>query len=197
MTPSSPPSTLAKSVAAGLMLVSLIALALAPSLMPESYSWVRQTTSESAAQGVPGAWLARLGFLLLGLAVTWMAATFELGWSFPARVMHGAFGLLMVATAAFSTRSWLPNTPYDPVEDALHSFTATAMGFAFAIGVFLVLLQRRRDPLGRGLDLVSVCAAVAIPIGMSTLPNWDGLLQRAMFAIAYVWYAAELLRKRS
>jgi hypothetical protein len=49
--------------------VSALALAVAPMLMPESYSWVVHTTSESAAQGVNGAWLARLGFVAFGFAV--------------------------------------------------------------------------------------------------------------------------------
>jgi hypothetical protein len=48
---------------------SAAALAVAPILMPTSYSWVAHTTSESAAQGVPGAWLARLGFVTFGFAV--------------------------------------------------------------------------------------------------------------------------------
>ncbi len=43
----------------GFLVASATSLALAPTLMPESYSWVSHTTSESAAQGV-GAWLARL-----------------------------------------------------------------------------------------------------------------------------------------
>jgi hypothetical protein len=48
---------------------SAVALATAPALMPSGYSWVSQTTSESAAQGVQGAWLARIGFVVLGLSV--------------------------------------------------------------------------------------------------------------------------------
>jgi hypothetical protein len=62
---------------AGAVLVGLCssaaALAAAPALMPPSYSWISHTMSESAAQGVSGAWLARLGFLLLGLSVMALA----------------------------------------------------------------------------------------------------------------------------
>lgn len=39
---------------------SLVALALAPLLMPASYDWRANTISESGAQGIEGAWLARL-----------------------------------------------------------------------------------------------------------------------------------------
>jgi hypothetical protein len=30
---------------------------------------------------------------------------------------------------------------------------------------------------------------------MSALPEWDGLLQRAMFGVAYVWYAFEIAHR--
>jgi hypothetical protein len=99
--------------------------------------------------------------------------------------------------AAFSTRSWLPDSPYDPTEDALHSLTATAMGFAFAIGVALRLWHRKDDRLARAIDLVAILAAIGIPLAMSSFPIWDGLLQRGMFAIAYFWYGFELLNQGS
>lgn len=135
----------AKSLGIGLLLLSFLALLLAPLCMPASYSWLRHTTSESAAKGVAGAWLARLGFLILGLTVLWLSERLRDSWSLPVCLMHGAFGLFMVGTAIFSSRPWLPNLPFDPVEDALHSFTATAMGFAFAIGVGLRLWQQREE----------------------------------------------------
>lgn len=185
-----------KTIGLSMLVVSLLALLLAPTQMPASYSWLRHTTSESAAQGIEGAWLARLGFLIFGLTVIWLAGALVEQWSLPVRLLHGAFGVLMVATAAFSTRPWLSNAPYDPVEDAFHSFTASTMGVAFATGVLLRLLQRKRDPWGRRIDLLAAVAAVAIPLAMNALPEWDGLLQRGMFTIAYIWYGLALLNLR-
>ncbi len=182
----------------GLLVLSAMALVLAPLNMPESYSWLQHTTSESAAQGVRGAWLARLGFLVFGLTVLWLSANLLPGWHQGARWLHGFFGLMMVATAVFSTRSWLPSLPFDPLEDALHSFTASAMGFAFAAGIGVRFWQRQQSGQwpGRLLDVVAVAVSVIIPLGMMALPNWAGLSQRIMFATAYVWYASELLRAK-
>jgi hypothetical protein len=87
----------------------------------------------------------------------------------------------------------LPNLPFDPIEDALHSFTATAMGFAFAAGIGVRLWHRKGQRVGRILDVAAIAASVAIPLAMSALPGWDGLLQRIMFSTAYTWYAYELL----
>ena len=183
-----------KATTLALLAISALALLLAPLRMPAGYSWLRHTTSQSAAQGIPGAWLARFGFLIFGLTVLWMSGRLQGKWPLQVRLMHAAFGVLMAATAAFSTRPWLPDLTHDPIEDALHSFTATAMGFAFAIGAVFRLLDRRHDPRGRLMDLVAIVAAIAIPLGMSALPEWAGLLQRGMFVIAYAWYGFELLR---
>ncbi len=43
------------------------------------------------------------------------------------------------------------------------------------------------------MDFMATIAAIAIPLGMSAFAEWDGLLQRGMFAIAYIWYGFELL----
>ncbi len=177
-----------------LLAISAFSLLAAPLLMPESYSWLSHTTSESGAQGVSGAWLARLGFLTFGLAVLWLAASLRSVWPRGANWLHTAFAVFMIATATFSHQPWMVGTPFDPVEDSLHSFTATAMGFAFALGVLVRLLQRdRRDLYSRAFDLAALLAATVIPLLMVYLPTTDGLLQRLMFLTAYLWYGNEAL----
>lgn len=177
----------------GLLAASAAALAAAPAMMPASYSWVAHTTSESAAQGVDGAWVARLGLALFGLAVCWLAAGARRRWGPGQAALHAAFGVLMLAAAAFSARAWWPGAPFDATEDLLHSIAATAMGFAFALGVAAGALRRvRAGAAVRARDLVAVAASVAIPLGMAALPAAAGVLQRGMFVVAYAWYAAEV-----
>lgn len=173
---------------------SLTALTLAPTLMPASYSWVSQTTSESAAQGVEGAWLARLGFLLFGLSVLWLGRLSGEDWGAPGTLLHGAFGVLMIAAAVFSHRPWEDGVPFDATEDLLHSIAATAMGFAFAFGVVAVALRHGFSRSLRPLDVLTAAAAVILPLGISALPDQVGLLQRLMLLVAYVWYAFQALR---
>jgi hypothetical protein len=176
---------------------SATALLLAPTLMPDSYSWLAHTTSESAAQGVEGAWLARLGFVMFGLSVLLLAAITRRVWGHVGATLHAVFGLSMLATAAFSTRSWVPDAPYDPTVDTLHSIAASAIGFAFALGIVAVAVRARRAGLRRWwlLDLTALLASVLLPLGMLLRPDAAGLLQRSMFAIAYAWYVAESLRR--
>lgn len=178
-----------------LLAVSALSLLVAPLLMPESYSWLSNTTSESGAQGVKGAWLSRLGFLTFGLSVLFLAASMRYIWARWVKWLHTAFGVFMTATAVFSHRSWLAHAAFDPVEDSLHSFTATAMGFAFALGVLVRFLQRERhDMYSKVFDIAALVAATLIPILMLYLPALDGLIQRLMFMTAYLWYGNEALR---
>lgn len=178
--------------------VSALSIAVAPALIPASYSWVEQTTSESAAQGVPGAWLARLGFVVFGLSVLWLTRLAERRWGRWGTALHTAFGVLMIATAAFSHRPWEPQATFDPTEDLLHSIAATAMGFALAFGVIVVMRRRAGSARrARTLDVIAVATAVLLPLSMSLWPGYAGLLQRLMFLIGYLWYGAEAVRSMS
>jgi hypothetical protein len=184
----------AGAVVGGLVL-SAAALFSAPALMSASYSWIANTVSESAAQGVEGAWLARLGFVLFGLAVMLLSAGRSLVWGRWATAGHVSFGAFMVAVAAFSAKAWT-GAPFDPTEDALHSLAATGMGFAFAFGVVATFVHARRAGLTRPWwpDAVAVVASVAAPTAMTAWPDVDGIPQRLMFVIAYAWYLGEAVR---
>jgi hypothetical protein len=174
---------------------SVLGLAVAPLVVPADYSWIAQTTSEAAAQGVDGAWLARLGFLLFGLAVVVLASGAVRRWGAVGVALHGAFGALMAAAAAFSHRPWRPGADFVRFEDLLHSVVASAMGVAFAAGVVTTAIVATRGGYRavRLLDVTAVAASVILPVGMTLLPHLDGVLQRAMFAVAYAWYAREAL----
>ena len=184
------------TAAASFLLASAAALVIAPAFMPESYSWVVHTTSESAAQGVGSAWIARLGFVTFGLAVILLISGTSNSWSLVGRVAHAMFGVLMIAAAVFSHRPWEPEAPFSETEDLLHSIAATGMGFAFAIGVVVVMLGRKNVLRTVWLaDIVAVVASVVIPLAMMNLADFTGLFQRVMFAIAYGWHGMEIVRR--
>lgn len=190
----SPGGRLAKLTVISLLLIAMAALVTAPALMPDSYDWLRHTTSESAAQGVQGAWLARLGFLCFGLGVLWLAAQMRGAWPWPVRALHAAFGVLMMATAAFSTKPWLAGATFDPIEDQLHSITATGLGFLFPIALGLRMVARRRDTAGLVFDMLGIVLSLAMPLAMLSEVIWIGVLQRVMFAVAFAWFIVERVR---
>jgi hypothetical protein len=174
-----------------LLLASAGCLAAAPSLMPASYSITEHTISESAAQGVEGAWLARLGFLLFGFAVLISASIAGSRWGLWGGLFHRFFGALIIGAAAFSHQPWTIES-YDEIEDVLHSAMASGVGLAFTVGVLVVML--RRGPAARWsrlFDGVAIVAATVIPMVMFNVAGIGGLVQRIMFAVAYLWHGVE------
>jgi hypothetical protein len=108
--------------------------------------------------------------------------------------MHLAFAVFMISTAAFSHKPWLTNLPFDPIEDFLHSVSATGMGFAFTFGVLIRFLQREsNEPTKKVYDLLAIVVASTLsPLG-ELWPSIAGLLQRVIFMVAYLWYANEAI----
>lgn len=177
-----------------MLATSAACVALAPALMPDSYSVLLHSISESAGQGIEGAWLARLGFLLLGFAVLLEAQLAGPAWGLWGRIAHRVYGVSMIAVAAFAHMPW-EDVPYDAFEDTLHSVAATAVGFAFTGGVIAVGIRRGRHAGWiRALDTVAVLASVALPLIMFSVPGVGGLVQRVLFGIGYAWYGLEAVR---
>jgi uncharacterized membrane protein YhaH (DUF805 family) len=177
---------------AGLLAASAILLAIAPLFMPEGYSVVEQTTSESAAQLVEGSWVARTGFLCFGFAALWLARLRRRRWGAAGTLAHRLFGVSMIATAAFASRPWDPAAPWDETEDLLHSVTSFGVGLGFILGVLLVGMHRgRATGRPRWGDVVALVLVAGTQVAMTAFPDVEGLLQRAMFLIAYCWYGAE------
>jgi hypothetical protein len=173
---------------------SAVAVVSATTIMPESYSWVRHSVSESAGQGVRDAWVARSGFLLLGFAVLVLAGIAASRWGPVATVLFRVYGISMIATAAFAHRPWL-DVPYDIVEDNLHSLTATVVGFTFTIGVLLVAIGRGPGTAAaRTFDAAAVISALVISLMVVNVTGLSGLAQRVMFGIGYVWFGLEAIR---
>ena len=177
-----------------MLLASVAAVAIAPMLMPESYSVVEHSISESAAQGVQDAWLARLGFLLLGFAVLTSTSIAGERWGVRGRLAHRIYGVSMMGVAAFAHMPW-EHVPYDAFEDLLHSVAAYGIGFAFTAGVLIVTFRRVPGMWSaRVFDWIAIAAAFVIPMVMFNVNGVAGLVQRIMFGIGYLWYGTEAIR---
>ena len=177
-----------------MLMASAVCVAIAPMLMPDSYSVVEHSISESAAQGVQDAWLARLGFLLLGFAVLVSASIAGERWGVWGRLVHRAYGVSMFGVAAFAHMPW-EDVPYDAFEDFLHSVAAYGIGFCFTAGVLIVTFRRGHGMRSaRVFDWIAILAALVIPMMMFNVTGVAGLVQRIMFGIGYLWYGLEAIQ---
>ena len=174
----------------GLLVLAVLALGIAPVWMPESYSWVEYGTSESAAQGIDGAWIARSGFILFGLAVLLLVPLRRNVWQVAGSVLHTGFAVSMFAVAAFSTKPWEEGVTFVESEDLLHSLFASVMGFCFVGGVVTVMVLRRATSFRTvAPDIVALAITATVMLLLSS-SVW-GVLQRLIFLTAAVWYARE------
>jgi hypothetical protein len=177
-----------------MLVASAACLAIAPALMPRSYSIVEHSISESAAQRLEGAWLARSGLLLFGFAAMAVASLAGSHWGTLGRVAHRTYGISLIGSAAWGHMPF-EDVPYDEFEDFLHSVASTAVGFSFVAGVLLVSLRRQGESiLVRAFDWVALAVSLVVPVVMFNVSGVAGLVQRLMFLTAYIWYGLEALR---
>lgn len=171
------------------LLVSAVLFLLAPLAMPADYSWVANSISESGSQGLTGAWVTRLGFLSFGLGVILVAITRWGVWRSAAGWLLSAFGFLMLTVAAFSTKQWNPEASFNELESNLHSISATVMGFCYGVGVLLVIVLEKQAALSvKLLGWAAVVTSIAMPILAGVIPEFGGVFQRIMFAVAIAWF---------
>jgi Protein of unknown function (DUF998) len=177
-----------------LLLSSMLAVASAPLLMPDSYSWLVNTISESGGQGIHGAWVTRSGFLLTAIAVLLMCSVASTRWGYWGRASMRLYAFGLISGAIFAKASW-EDVPHDRIEAFLHTLSVFWGGVGFALGVLIVSFRRQRPNWWRrGFDLAIVLATPIVPLLMLVFAGHAGLLQRALALAGYVWLLIEAFR---
>jgi len=177
-----------------LLMLSMLAVAVAPSLMPESYSWVEHSISESGAQGIDMGWVARSGFLLAGFAVLLLAGVARDLWGFWGTMAFRLYGVAVIFAGTFAHGPW-EEVPFDRLEGFLHTAAAFFTGLGFVTGVYAV--NRRRaghSRLSRAYDWLTIVAVLVIPVTMLIFTGHTGIQQRFLALLGYVWLLTEGLR---
>lgn len=176
---------LARRVALSGIVLFVAAVAFGPSFSHPAYSSIGHTTSELAGQNMPFAWIMRVGFAGYGLSAA--VAALAIARSLPeVAAATIIFGVALIACAFWS------HLPIDAAlggslsEDRLHSAAAMTAGVAFTVGAMLHL---RRTHLGADdwPSWLALCASIGLPLAMLALPAIDGILQRLMFGISFIW----------
>ena len=169
------------------LIASALLLIVAPLLVAHGYDWRRHSISESAAQGVRLAWVARAGLFLLG----WAAGARALGapgLALGTQVGLFTFGLAMMCSAVWSKRPWSDAMAFDAREDRRHSLAAKTAGVAYVVAVLSQLMaQLHTGRELRPLTWLALLTAIACPIVGARVPSINGVAQRMMFGVCYFW----------
>lgn len=175
---------------------SMAAVAAAPVFMPDGYSWIANTISESGAQGIDRAWVARAGVATAGVAV--MMLVLAAGDLLPAtsRLAFFLYALALFAAVAFPEKPWFEGSEGNLTAD-LHTAAAFLAGLCFAVGV--IALSPHRSPTEKAtrlFDTAMVGMIVTIPPLMLLFVSYEGLLQRILVVMGYAWLFLETSRIR-
>jgi hypothetical protein len=182
------------SIVLALLVAAMLAVAIAPLLMPDSYSIVEHSISESAGQGVEGAWLARSGFLFVGSAVFLLVGIAGDLWGEWGRRALRFYAAATISAGVFAHGPW-EDVPFDRLEGYLHTVAAFFAGAGFALGVLVI--GSRRPPGAdwrRGLDVLALIAVSVLPVTMLLFDDYTGIQQRFLALIGFVWLIAETMR---
>lgn len=184
--------------AAALMLGgSFVALMAAQFLMPDSYSWLEHTISESGAQGLDYAWLVTVGVLLTSSSVFILSVAAGEGWNRRVKAAFLFYAVALVGSAFLQEAPW-EEIPHNETEAYLHTFFTFWAGVGFAFGILFLSRSRERSAKAQIIfDWVMIGTTALIPLVMLSFLDIEGLLQRVLVLIGYAWWFNEIYRMRS
>lgn len=173
------------------LIVSAVLLGIAPlPLIADGYSFIEHTLSESGGQGVEVALVHRGGVLLASGSV-FIMSLLSPNWNDGARRWLRLYALALVLLVMFPESSF-DRGPYDPFVAKLHTGAGVTGAIGFILGIVAVSGSRLAFERNRRIfDRVVVTAVALIPQAMMFLDG-DGVLQRVMVALGYIWLFLEL-----
>ena len=163
----------------------LIVMFVLPFYSADTYSIVRNTTSQLGAQSTKNAWIMNATFILVGISCI-IEAWLHLGNFWFQKILLNIFGLGLICTAIFHHAPVTEGVIFSAREDDLHSVVSSIVGITFIIyaisSAFIEKTTRNRT-----IDILVGLAASLFSFLMLTLPDYAGIWQRTMFIISFVW----------
>ena len=171
----------------------LIVIFVLPFFSSDSYSIMRNTTSQLGGQNMPNAWIMNTTFVLLGLTsilASWRF--FERFWM--PKILILIFGLAIIGTAIFSHAPIESHMAYNQTEDDLHSLFAKITGFSFTIfaATMAFIIKRQLQVfLAIGVAVIDTLLSAT----MFEFQDVTGLFQRLIFIISFGWLGYILIQR--
>ena len=174
------------------LFLGLLMLAAAPLFVGDSYSIVEHTLSESGGQGVDGAWVLRTGVLLTAVGVSVMSTRAELLWGQRGTFWLQMYALGLVFLAVFPESAWYGGD-YNEIVAGLHTVSGAFDAVSFILAVAAISASRTVAARNKVFDWI-VIAAVGLTPQVMLVVDFDGLLQRLMVSLGYIWLIAQSIR---
>ncbi len=171
----------------------LVIMFILPFYSVEEYSIIRNTLSQLGAQNAPNAWIMNLAFVLLGIGSIIAGWRYLEDFAFH-RIFLTIFSLSLIMTAFFNHAPVGTGIQFNHLEDAWHSYFATATGLSFVIFSILTafVLEMRAD---RILSSSTGIIATILSSLMLERDQYSGIWQRLIFIICFGWLIYIFCRK--
>ena len=115
-------------------------------------------------------------------------------WTPTAKRWFRLYGLGLILAVTFSEAPW-DGRPYDQTVAFLHTVFIFIAGISFTLGVISVSWSRPTQARSAiFFDRAMVCAMAVIPLLMMVAVDQEGLLQRFLVLMGYLWLLGESLR---
>ena len=163
----------------------LLVIFILPFWSVESYSMIRNTTSQLGAQNAPYAWVMNAVFILLGLGSILSGWKYLEGFSLH-RALLLFFGISLILSAFFHPAPIGMNSGFDLYQDHMHSVFASTAGIGFtllAISSAFIL----RSTFDRIIAFAMGIWASLLPILIFLFPETMGIWQRILFITTFGW----------
>lgn len=168
-----------------------------PFFSVDTYSILKNTTSQLGAQNTVNAWMMNTVFILVGISClleAWMNVK-----GFPLqKLLLIIFGLGLFLIGIFRHAPITEGLPYNAWEDRLHSVFATVVGISFTFyAVSSAFIEKAIKH--RVMDLIVGFTATILSMLMFSIPDYSGVWQRAIFIVSFSWLIVmlERIKKRT
>ena len=185
-------------ISISLFIIFLIAAQIAA---PDDYSVLKYGISALGAQGYDRKIIMQLGFLSFGVILSIGIILNGLSWQACPILI---FALCIALTGIFCTKPF-PSSEgisYSQTQSNFHAFFSKLAAVSFWIGIFIQMLFSKKSNV-KIIDLtfLLLLAIVAFPLIFGILKNYQGIAQRILFLISFIWlvkfYKLKISRQRT
>lgn len=173
--------------------VSILSLALAPLAVTDGYSLLHNTLSESGGQGVSGAFAHRGGVVITAVSVWAMTVAAANVWARSIRNLFRVYSAALVGLVVFPEAAW-DGRPFDETVATLHTVFAVVGAGAFIVAALLLARSRPGAAMGTRTFDILVAFSIALIPQVMLVSSADGIWQRVMVTLGYVWLFLESAR---
>lgn len=165
----------------GILLFTAAAVA-GPWYTVEGYRVVKNLISELGAQNTPNNFVMVAGFLALGIGIVGDGIR---RFSKP-MLPFIVFGLCMALAGLLAHKPLSPSVGFSEIAHQTHSGLATLAGISITVGLlWQAALASTSGSRAIAIGLAVLC--LALPLCMLLFPEAQGLIQRFMYLLLFVW----------